>query len=146
MALVPHPNRGRGRPFLKGISGNPQGRPRGARNKATLRMEALFDEAGEALAEKLIDRSLKGDMAAMRLCLKVMFPAGRKRGVAIALPLLETIGDCMKARAMVVDAATQGELTLDEAKAFSDLIDGQYRALVKAEEGARAVVIQSSQA
>jgi hypothetical protein len=43
-------------------------------------MEALFDEAGEALAAKLIDRSLKGDMAAMRLCLKVMFPAGRKRG------------------------------------------------------------------
>lgn len=104
-----------------------------------MRMEALLDEAGEALAEKLIDRSLKGDMAAMRLCLKVMFPAGRKRGVTLELPLLDSIGDCMKARAMVVEAAAQGELTLDEARAFSDLIDGQYRALVKAEERTRAV-------
>ena len=34
-----------------------------------------------------------------------------------------------------MDAASQGELTPDEAKAFSDLVDGQYRALFKAEEG-----------
>lgn len=140
MALVPHPGRGRGRPFPKGVSGNPHGRPRGARNKATMRMEALLDEAGEALAEKLIDRSLKGDMAAMRLCLKVMFPAGRKRGVEIALPELLCVGDCMRAQAVLIEAASQGEITLDEAKALSDLIERHRSSLVDAHEHAMKVM------
>jgi hypothetical protein len=35
--------------FLKGQSGNPSGRPRGARNKTTLAVEALLDGEAEAL-------------------------------------------------------------------------------------------------
>ena len=104
-----------------------------------MRMEALLDEAGEALADKLIDRSLKGDMAAMRLCLKVMFPAGRKRGVEIELPELVCVGDCMRAQAVLIQAATQGEITLDEAKALSDLIERHRSGLVEAHEHARLV-------
>jgi Family of unknown function (DUF5681) len=33
----------RGRPFEKGVSGNPTGRPRGSRNATTLALEALLD-------------------------------------------------------------------------------------------------------
>jgi len=36
----------RGRPFKAGRSGNPEGRPRGSRNNATMAVEALLD--GEA--------------------------------------------------------------------------------------------------
>ena len=38
----------RGRPYKAGRSGNPEGRPRGSRNKATMAVEALLD--GEAKA------------------------------------------------------------------------------------------------
>jgi hypothetical protein len=127
-----------GRPFRKGISGNPKGRPVGSRNKATLRLEALLDEAGEALFLKLIDRALEGDMIAMRLCLKVMFPPGRKRGFEITLPALETVGQCIQAQAMVIEAVARGDITLDEAKGLSELVDLQRRGLARAEEQARA--------
>src|SRR6266478_189037 len=39
----------RGRPFLRGESGNPAGRPMGARHKATVAAEALLDGEAEAL-------------------------------------------------------------------------------------------------
>jgi Family of unknown function (DUF5681) len=53
-SLQKQPARGPGRPFEKGRSGNPAGRPRGARNKATLAAEALFDSEAEALSRKAV--------------------------------------------------------------------------------------------
>lgn len=137
MALVSGGPPRRGRPFPKGVSGNPGGRPQGARGKATLRLEALIDSAGEALGIKLVEQALAGDMAAMRLCLKVMLPAGRKRGLEISLPTLETTGHCMKALALVIEAAANGDLTLDEAKGLSELILAHQKTLLDAESRAR---------
>jgi Family of unknown function (DUF5681) len=60
----------RGRPFKAGRSGNPEGRPRGSRNKATMAVEALLDGEANAIARKAVERALEGDMAALRLCLE----------------------------------------------------------------------------
>jgi hypothetical protein len=43
------PTKARGRPFEHGQSGNPSGRPKGARNKTTIAVEALLDNEAEAL-------------------------------------------------------------------------------------------------
>src|SRR5258708_30713996 len=53
--------------FARGQSGNPAGRPPGARNHATVLAEQLFDGASGALANKALAMALEGDMAAMRL-------------------------------------------------------------------------------
>jgi hypothetical protein len=53
--------------FRKGQSGNPSGRPPGARNKTTLAAEALLDGEAEALTRKAIERALEGDTTALRL-------------------------------------------------------------------------------
>ena len=55
--------------FRKGQSGNPSGRPRGARNKTTLAVEALLDGEAEVLTRKAIERAKDGDSVALRLCL-----------------------------------------------------------------------------
>jgi hypothetical protein len=48
----------RGRPFEPGQSGNPSGRPKGARNKATVVIEALLEDEAEALIRKVIELAL----------------------------------------------------------------------------------------
>ena len=60
----------RGRPFEPGKSGNPIGRPKGARNQATLLAESLLEGEVEAITRKLINRALEGDTTALRLCLE----------------------------------------------------------------------------
>ena len=63
--------------WRKGQSGNPCGKPRGARHKATLAAEALLDGEAAALTRKAIERALEGDGVAVRLCLERILPARR---------------------------------------------------------------------
>ncbi len=56
MATAKTPGQQRGRPFKKGQSGNPRGRPRGSRHKVSLAIESLLEGEGEALARKAISR------------------------------------------------------------------------------------------
>ncbi len=60
---------GRGRPFQKGQSGNPAGKPRGCRSKAALLAEALFDGEAEKIVRKAIELALGGDVTALRIVL-----------------------------------------------------------------------------
>ena len=62
------------RPFQKGQSGNPSGRPKGARNKATLAMEILLDGEADRLTRKVVEMALAGDTTALRLCLERIMP------------------------------------------------------------------------
>ena len=50
--------------FRLGQSGNPAGRPPGARNKTTLASEALLEGEGEALTRKAIELAKAGDLTA----------------------------------------------------------------------------------
>src|SRR6266568_9655953 len=82
----------RGRSFERGKSGNPTGRPKGARNKATRAVEELLDGEAEALTRKAIDKALEGDMAALRICLDRLLPPRRDRLVNFELPTIESAG------------------------------------------------------
>jgi hypothetical protein len=59
--------RARGRPFPKGQSGKPAGRPRGSSNRATGAAEMLLDGEATALTRKAVELALAGDQAALRL-------------------------------------------------------------------------------
>src|SRR5712691_1165149 len=75
--------------FTPGQSGNPAGRPPGARNKRTLALEALFNAEAEETVKEIIERAKRGEPAAMRLCMERAVPTGRNRPLAIALPPIE---------------------------------------------------------
>ena len=52
--------------FQPGKSGNPAGKPAGARNKTTLAVEALLEGEAEGLTRKAIELAKAGDMQALR--------------------------------------------------------------------------------
>ncbi len=79
--------------FRKGQSGNPAGRPPGARNKATEMAELLLDGEAEALTRRALDLALEGDAAALRLCLDRIIPPRRQRAVRLDLPPVASAAD-----------------------------------------------------
>ena len=117
------------RPFQKGQSGNPSGRPKGARNKATLAMETLLDGETDRLARKAVEMALAGDTTALRLCLERIMPPRKDRPVMFTLPKLETAGDAVKATAALVEAVALGDITPGEASDLSKLVDGFTKAV-----------------
>jgi len=71
-----------------GQSGNPAGRPKGARSKTTLAVEALLEGQAEALTQKAIEKALEGDGVALRLCLERIAPAAKTLLSALNCPPL----------------------------------------------------------
>src|SRR6266852_982868 len=104
-----------GMTFQPGQSGNPMGRPPGARNKATLAAEQLLDGEAETITRKAIDMAKNGDLKAVRLCLERLLPARKERPVSIELPALNTPADAVAAAAAIVGAVAAGDLSPSEA-------------------------------
>ena len=123
----------RGRPFEKGVSGNPTGRPRGSRNATTLAVEALLDGQANALTQKAIDLALGGDMAALRLCLDRIFPPRKDRPVSFTLPSINSAQDAATVVSSVLAAVAAGEITPTDAAEVGKLIDSYLKAYETAE-------------
>jgi len=105
--------------FLPGQSGNPAGRPRGARNKKTIALEALLDGESEALAFAKM-----GDDIAMRLCVERMMPPRRERPVPLRLPRIESEADARRATSDIMEAMSEGEVTPKEADQLLRAVSG----------------------
>jgi hypothetical protein len=115
--------------FQKGESGNPAGRPRGSRNRATLLMESLLADDAEAIGRKAIEMAKQGDMAAIRLCMDRLSPARKGEPVAFELPPLDKPADSVAAAATIVAAVAAGELTPSEGADLAKVIDIYVRAI-----------------
>jgi hypothetical protein len=115
--------------FVKGRSGNPVGRLPGSRNRVTMLVEHLFEEAGSALADKAVAMALAGDAAALRLCLGRIIAPRRHRATSLALPPLRTAADCAPAIAAIAAAAADGTLSTAEASELIQVVDAFVRAL-----------------
>jgi hypothetical protein len=118
--------------FPRGESGNPAGRPRGARNKATILLQNLLEGDAAAIIGKAAELAKDGDVAAIRICMDRLAPARRSNTVAFDLPPLGTATDTVAAAAAIVAAVAAGELTPPEAADLAKVIDIYLRALATA--------------
>jgi hypothetical protein len=122
-------SRGRGRPFPKGQSGNPAGRPRGSKNRATRAAELLLDGEAEALTRKAVEMALAGDPAALRLCLDRTVAPRRDRAIDLALPPIHSAADILGAIKVVAAAVGRGAITPGEGFTLSQMIEAFLRAI-----------------
>jgi len=122
--------------------GNP-GRPRGARHKTTLAVEALLDGEAERLTRKAIEMALAADTTALRLCLERIAPLRKGRPVVFTLPAIRTAADVLTALTALVRATAKGQLTPEEAASIAGVIETGRKALETVELEARLVALEA---
>jgi len=115
--------------FRKGQSGNPKGRPMGARNKATEAAERLLDGEAEALTRKAVELALDGEAGALRLCLERIIPPRRERPVKLGLAAVRGTADLAGTMAAITTAAAQGAITPGEAAELARVVEMFVRAV-----------------
>ena len=115
--------------FEPGQSGNPNGRPPGARNKTTVAVEKLLEEDAETIVKKAIEMAKGGDTALIRLCLSRLSPPRRDRHIPFVLPDMKTPADAVDAVATITDAVGAAELTPGEAAHLSQLVANYAKAI-----------------
>ena len=79
--------------FQKGMSGNPSGKPKGARARVTQLAEKLLDDDRDAIVRAVIAAAKNGDPTAMRLCVERLVPLRKGRPVVFDLPPVKTAAD-----------------------------------------------------
>jgi hypothetical protein len=113
--------RPRGRPWVKGQSGNPAGRPSRARQAATL-AEALIARKTVPLTNKTLELALAGDRMLLRDCLNRIAPPRREPPVDLDLPRIESRADLLVALTAIADAAAAGELTAAQSATLTRML------------------------
>src|SRR6516225_5231757 len=96
--------------FRSGQSGNPAGRPKGARNRSTIAAESLLEGEAEALTRKAIQLALAGDVTALRLCIERLVPPRKDRPISLELPPITSAADASNAVAAVLGAVADGRI------------------------------------
>jgi len=105
------------------------GKPKGARHKTTLAMEALLDGEADAITRKAIELAKSGDLTALRLCMERLLPPRRERPVSIDMPKVTVARDLIEATAALTTAAATGEITPGEAADLAKLVESTARAI-----------------
>jgi len=133
--------------FAPGQSGNPAGRPRGARNKATLAVMELLDGEAVGLTRKAVELALAGDTTALRLCLERLCPAPKDAPLAVDALKLPTLcpGNMAQANAAVVRAVARGALTPAEGRALQDMLESYRRAVELTDMEKRLAALEAMQ-
>jgi hypothetical protein len=131
--------------FQPGRSGNPGGKVRGTRHRATLAAEALLEGEAEALTRKAIELAKTGDTVALRLCLDRILPV-RKAGrtIKLNLPTLRTTDDVMGAIGRITEAVSRGLITPEEGQSLAGIVE-QARSSIELVEIERRLVALESQ-
>lgn len=129
--------------FKPGTSGNPAGKPRGTRHKATQAVMALLGDEAEQITRVCIAAALGGDLVAVRLILERLCPPARERPLNIELPNVATVEGIAEAQGAVVEAVAAGDILPGEAATLSTILENRRKSLETLELEARIVALEA---
>lgn len=132
--------------FQPGQSGNPAGRPPGARNQATMAALTLLEGECEALTRKAVELALNGDIQALRLCLERIVAPVRERPINITLPTIECTEDAPRFTAALLDAVASGEIKVADAATIIGIAEVHCEAIRIANRAAKIKGLDENEA
>jgi Family of unknown function (DUF5681) len=115
--------------FKKGKSGNPRGKPKGAKHRASLLAEKLFENDIEMVCNQVISQAREGNLQAAKIILDRLLPPRKDRLINIELPLINDSSDALKALKKICFAVGNGEISPLEGEALSKIIEIQAKSI-----------------
>lgn len=131
-----------GKPFTKGQSGNPAGKPKGTRNRMTALATAVLEKDVEAIAKVITTAALRGDLQAARLVIERLCPPMRERPIDLELPDTTSSGGIALAQQAILQAVARGDLVPGEGTILTGIVEQHRRALETQDLEARIVTLE----
>ncbi len=113
-----------GNKFKPGESGNPDGRPKGSRDKRTQYRE-LFEPHADDLIQKAIDLALAGDTTCLKMCIDRLVSPFRAKNATVTLDDIE--GTLTEKGEKIINAMGKGELSPSDASSMLTALAAQVR-------------------
>lgn len=127
-----------------GTSGNPAGKPKGAKHHATRMIEKLLEDGAAEIAKTVVDQAKAGDMTAARMVLDRLAPAAKERAITLELPSdTSTAAGISAAHQAVLEAVSRGELTPGEGATLAGILEGRRKALETQELEQRIAALEA---
>ena len=125
-----------------GQSGNPSGRPKGARHAALMALDAIGEGAAGEVMQSVVDAAKGGDMRAADILLRRLWPERKGRPLMVDLPSITGAADLPAAVGAVVQSVAAGDLTAEEGQAVAGILETQRRAIETADLAARIEALE----
>jgi hypothetical protein len=129
--------------FKPGQSGNPRGKPKGARNHATRAILKLIEGGAEEITRAVLDAAKGGDMGAARFILERIVPTAKERPVSLKLPDVTSAAGIAEAQAAILQAVASGELMPNEGNILAGIVEARRKALETQELEQRIAALEA---
>jgi len=110
--------------FQPGESGNPDGRPKGSKDKRTQYRE-LFEPHADDLIQKVIDMAIAGDTTCLKMCIDRLVSPIRAKNATVTLDDIE--GTLTEKGEKIIAAMGNGEVTPSDASSMLSALAAQAR-------------------
>lgn len=128
--------------FKKGRSGNPGGKPKGARHKASLMAEMLFENEIDTVCHQVINQAKQGNLQAAKIILDRLMPPKKDRPINFKLPFIQNAADIVETGRRICYAVGNGEITPLEGESLSKIVEVQARNIELFDFGNRLEAIE----
>jgi hypothetical protein len=135
----------RGKPFQLGRSGNPSGKPRGARHRTSILAEQLMQTDAAEIVKAVIQKAKEGDMVAAKIVIDRIAPIRKGAPISVELPSIKTAEGVADAMNALLREMAAGEITPAEASIIAAVIDVRRRTIETVEHEARIAHLESNQ-
>ena len=133
--------------FRPGQSGNPRGRPKGARDRRS-ELRALLQPHSRALIAKAVELALEGDTTAIKLCLDRLIPQVKPKDEAVTFTLgpdgVNNPKGILATGENIIKAVSQSDLTPEQGRTLTAVLESQRKFMEMAELDQRLTALEKA--